>query len=61
MGKDGIYTVEICRNWHGNRDEETADFNTKEEALEWGRAMLLHYGYKVWVDGIELTRADCAK
>lgn len=45
--------VEIERVRSGNREEETAEFNTMEEATDWADVMRLQFGYrKVYINGV---------
>jgi len=53
-----MINVEIRRYRNGNTDEDESEFNTMEEAREYGAAMALHYGYRVWIDGSEYSRKD---
>ena len=51
--------VEIERNRGGCKEEETAEFATLEEAIEWADVMREHYGYrKIWIEGSEYNASN---
>lgn len=51
--------VEIRRNRGGQNEEETADFETMEAAVEWADVMREHYGYrKIWINGSEYNATE---
>lgn len=50
--------IELMKNRGGCKDEESHEFDTIEEALQYGATMLSYYGYRVWVDGVEYKRND---
>lgn len=55
------HKVEISRHRYGEKDEDEVVFSNLPEALAWGKQMLLHYHYRVWIDGSEWSRKDFIK
>jgi hypothetical protein len=53
-------TVEPQRFRFGDKDEDETVFSTPQEAYDYARKMCLHYGYRVWIAGVEFTRKDFA-
>lgn len=55
------FTVEMQRYRYHEKEEDEAYFATREDAMAFARRMMLHYKYKVWLNGVELTRSDFAE
>ena len=53
------YTVEIQRNRGGQADEDSAAFETVEQARQWADTMRDNFGYrKIWINDIEYNKGD---
>lgn len=49
-----LVKVDIRRGHNGHVEEESAFFNTPEEARDWADLMRDEFGYRhIWIDGVE--------
>ncbi len=52
------HTVELCRYRNHEKEDDMVDFDTLEDAIDYGRMMMNMYKYRVWIDGKEWMWKD---